>query len=162
MFGIKSITLVALLTLDASSSVAHPRRLKRNNRRALSTAVGTRRRATGCYPAHREGFSYTEGSLVSSTKAITSTESCSNANDGGCINGQRTISTTQTFNYQCVTGANSVFCSMEGYDPAGVHGSIAWNELFACEVCISYSFSPLTNIVSSIKLSDLLSSIHIC
>ncbi len=162
MFGIKSIVTLAafLITLDPSSSVAHFRRLKRIKHRTRSAAAGIRRIATGCYPAHREGSDYTEDSLVSSIKTITSTESCSDATLD-CINGQRTISTPQTFNYQCVKGANSAFCSMLGFEPAGVHGSIAWNELFACEVCMFCLLALCENLMfNCIKLHSC-SSHHI-
>ncbi len=126
----KSVALLALLALDAPPAYCRSRTNRRRHRDRTKTKYPPHRLAAettpGCYPTHREGSEYFENSLVSAAKTIASTEDCSDDNDTGC--------TTRTFNYQCVQGAFSAFCSMLGYDPAGVHGMIAWNELSACEV----------------------------
>ena len=88
---------------------------------------------TGCYPKFTPGLPYVAESKISAASAITVIEDCSDG-EAGCSSGQKSTTSVVWYNYECVSGPNSQFCSQVGYDPAGIHGSIAWTKLHECSV----------------------------
>ena len=87
---------------------------------------------SGCYPTYVDGGSYSVGNLVSATTvAKTTTTTACTIGDVGCpVSGYLTTatSTSETHNYECVSGANSAFCSSSAYAPNGIYSSTAWTK----------------------------------
>ena len=100
-----------------------------------SAASSSTQASDGCYPKFKVGTPYSAGARVSASATAITTSECT-AETKGCANGQKTIATLVTRNYECVDGPNSAFCSMLGHEPAGIHSSLAWIELSACVVSL--------------------------
>jgi len=90
-----------------------------------------------CHPTFSSSATYGPGDTVSATSTVETTTACDCGTPGcptptGQLTGcEVTTSTTEKHNYQCVSNANSAFCSSIGYEPGAglqVHWSIAWTK----------------------------------
>ena len=118
---------------------------------ALTAALyGYSADAADCRPAFNGGTTYKAGDTVSATSTVVTTASCTCATSGcptaagqtsGCTS---TTTTTEKHNYSCVSGANSAYCGMAGFEPAGQYSSMAWTkESAVCTVSVSSVFDSL-------------------
>jgi len=93
---------------------------------------------TGCQPVYSAGASYAADQQVSATTVVeTPTTNSCRCSDASCPSnpGQTTgctktatVTTYETYNYQCVDSSdpNWVHCSNVGYAPTGIYGGHAW------------------------------------
>jgi len=90
--------------------------------------------AADCHPAFNGGTTYGAGDTVSASSTVETTTACT-CGDSGCPTSpgqtsgcEKTTSTTEVHNYVCVSGANSAYCSMAGFEPTGLYSSQAWTK----------------------------------
>ena len=88
----------------------------------------------GCYPTYDKGRAYRSGDMVSATTIVTVMTPCRAGNTRCPFSGFKDTQVVETYNYECVEDGNSVYCGREGYEPDGVHGSLAWTKMAACKV----------------------------
>ncbi|EJK52208.1 hypothetical protein THAOC_28548 [Thalassiosira oceanica] len=88
----------------------------------------------GCHPPYAAGGSYVSGSYVSATSTVETPVPCDCAlpscpsSEGQTAGCSTTTTTTETHNYKCVDGGNSAYCGVAGFEPATLHGYIAWTK----------------------------------
>ena len=106
---------------------------------ALCGFSGYANAAELCHPAFNGGTTYGAGDTVSASSTVETTTACT-CGDSGCPTSpgqtsgcEKTTSTTEVHNYVCVSGANSAYCSMAGFEPTGLYSSQAWTK--ASDVC---------------------------
>ncbi len=99
---------------------------------ALTAALFGYANAAGCYPQWVAGGNYGAGMWVSDTETTEKFESCTSGT--GCVNGQKKVTTTKKYNFQCKSGAAAGWCSQSGYKPTGQYGGSAWDKSSECDV----------------------------
>merc|ERR1719337_678662 len=104
--------------------------------------------AAGCHPDFSGSTTYVAGDWVSASSTVETTETCACSTTGcptspgqttGC---EKKTTTTEVHNYQCVSGENSAYCSMDGFEPAGQFSGSAWTKESAVCVGVVGSMSP--------------------
>merc|ERR1719223_1261592 len=88
-----------------------------------------------CHPAFAGSSTYGPGAYVSAPSTVETTTPCT-CGDSACPTpaGQTsgcstTTTTTETHNYQCVSGANSAYCNQDAFKPgSSEHWSLAWTK----------------------------------
>lgn len=107
---------------------------------ASALLAGVADAQTGCYTPYVSGMSYSASDYVSATTTCTEEVSCTVGTSGCGSDGTKTVTSSETYNYQCVDGPAAAFCSQSGYAPGGScdgtsYWSVAWTrESTTCSV----------------------------